>query len=293
MNKEYALRYIKQIPKQYLKYKKITFEMVDKTYKSIALPCVNNKPYIQIAVSNEFLNPDINDVKEFDFVESVIDTYHECYHIKQYTSSDNIYIKEEKESYISRIHNDSIYETYYDKYLYEVTAERYALHKTYEELSRIPELNIEAIMLDYINARMDTPEDAPPYFIQSNTRISDLQMAFNMFDEAYEKALEHKKPFYDYTDDCVGKALHEDNMLYLGFKKAKDGIEQTHFAAIIVLDKYPELYKELGELNKHDYDIEEIKDTFREILPKNKNVQERDLPELEDNDSTDIPQISK
>ena len=197
------------------------------------------------------------------------------------------------ESYVSRCYNNNIYKDSYDKFVYELAAERFAVKSAYDAITAIcPTLNTDYIMCRYIDARVDTRTKvidgkivkAPDYFIQPESPVTNLEKVMKLFDDAYEKALKTKKPFSKYKDDCVGKALSENPALAMGFKRAKNGEEQTHFAAAIVLDEHPELYCELRGLNKSDYNIQIVKDArLRPIV-----VKERELPNIDYDDTENI-----
>ena len=279
MNKLFALKYIGKLFDDYCSsISKFKHVLVDKNnYVSLAYPHKGLRPYVQIAVSNDFLDSSTSCVKEYDFVEAVISVHHECYHIKQYNADYHSDIYNELESYISRCKNNGIYYSEYNMFLHEIAAERYALHKTYEDLYPLFKSDLDLIILDYVNSRMHPDDNILAYFIQSNRLITDMQTVFCLFDEKYEFAKSYKKSFVDYPDDCVGKMLSENDMLLRGFDRANDGEEQTHFAATIVLHENPELCRELKGVKKTDYNLQEIIEagTQRDYL-------HRELPAIDD-----------
>ena len=203
-----------------------------------------HKPVIDLSVSSSFFDKFSNDVKEYDFVESVISFYHESYHAMQLMKNpgpdDDV---GQLISYTSRFYNDETYKKEYHKFSFEIAAERYALKQTVNSLSEMfSDSDLDNILLDYVNAKATAKTSEYKYFISSDSGFTNLN-------EAYAKSYEEKKNF-KHIQDCVGKALLKDNVLHAEFDKMPNGREQARFAAHIVINKHPELLSQQRNLKQ-------------------------------------------
>lgn len=216
---------------------------------------------IDLSLPSSFTNSTHTTISEYDFVETVVSFYHESYHALQLTQNNReADMNNELTSFISRYYNDETYANEYHKFSFEIAAERYALCKTYKTLTtEYPTLNTEAILIDYVNARTHS-EQPYKYFITSTHPFTTMNDIFNAFDTAYTQSYINKKDFSSSKTDCVSTELQANTHLRIGFNKAHNGKEQTRFAASIVLDKHPELYKIYPTLNKNKYDLQRIID---------------------------------
>lgn len=73
-----------------------------------------------------------------------------------------------------------------------------------------------------------------------------------------QNRISQKKDFISHKSDCVGSELDCDAALRFGFNTARNGREQTKFAAGIVLSKHPELRKQYSNIRKDIYSINDI-----------------------------------
>lgn len=226
---------------------------------SKAVPKVFGHPYINIALPSIYWNKHVNDIDEFYLVETVTDIYHEFYHVYQYqglTSEDDI------RSYVVRRYNNDMYVDCYDVFSHEISAELFGIRSCMDWfIDRYPNFNIDSAMLDYINARASGPKNT--YSIHSQYQT--LEDAFVAFEHAQAKSLQNKKDFSKYPDCYITQVLQKDEELNKLFNMTATGAEQITFAASILLDKYPNLCKELPILDKSEYDLENIKQKYRNI----------------------------
>lgn len=209
---------------------------------------------IDLSLATSFFDNNTGVVKEFDFVEGIMGLCHESYHVLQFSNqTDN----DDMMSYLSRCYNTDCYLDNYNMFLYELSAERFALHETYDRLNQMyPMLNVRDILLDYVDARMGVNRDE--YFITSDKRFSDIDSVFKAFDKAYDNALEILIPFDRYPNDCAGRVLSENGHLKECFNKIDDSAMQSRFVASIVLSEYPKLYHDFKFLKRSDYDLDDI-----------------------------------
>ena len=241
----------------------VNLKLIDKSKSLMASTNVENNGKVGIYLPMFFGYSDKNEsVSAYEFVESVIAYYHESHHALQFLQKkkheyDDMY--SQLESYVSRNYNSETYMKNYHLFSYEIEAERFALYKSNAVLIEVFNgATLNSIMLDYVKARIDQDSDNYKYFIDGP--VTDMLSVFDKFDEAYEKSYQRKKDFESYETDCVGKVLKQDATLRRGFRNSTDGFEQTYFAACIVLQEHPELYKSFKVLKKFEYDVQDIRD---------------------------------
>lgn len=151
MNREKSLRRLDNF-KGYIKSLLKTSVTVDYVSdKNRSMTVLNkNKPYSQVVVCSSILSDDCQIVREYDFVETVISIAHECHHaaVLQQSRALKDSIISLSESYVSRINNDVTYCKDYNKFTYEIAAERFALRESYGYLNKeFPMLDTGAIIL--------------------------------------------------------------------------------------------------------------------------------------------------
>lgn len=221
-------------------------------------------------------------IDEYDFVEACIDIAHESYHVATIQQSSGI-SSDLLESYVSRFNNNETYKSEYDRFSYEIAAERYALKTVQNYMNKaIPVLQTDAIMLDYVNAKAMSDNKEYSYFIHTKTGFTSMQEVFDALDEAYEKSFETKKNF-DVEGNHIHETLASDDKLKQGFDRASDGREQTKFAAIINLQDDTSLFRTFKSLKSEDYDLQQIYDNAPIANAKIRKLQtDRELPHVED-----------
>lgn len=149
---------------------------------------------IDIAVSSDFIDPNSDQISEYDFIEALTSFYHEAHHALQYLQSNCLHDKsDEVESLLSRYYNNDTYTNEYDKFSFEIAAERDALYNTYKNAKLVcGQLNTDDIILAYVNARAKS-SDEYRYFISSESGFTNIDDVFDAFDKAYAKSYITKK----------------------------------------------------------------------------------------------------
>lgn len=222
----------------------------------------NDVHYIRVATDSSVLDDTCNIVDEYAFVEAVIHVAHELHHAAVLLQSRKVGkdIISLSESYVSRFNNNAVYERDYDKFSYEIEAERYALKITHKYLhDNFPTLDTDAIMLDYVNAKATEKTSSYAYPVRTDHRFESMEQVFTALDKAYDQSFVVKKHFMS-RGNFVSDVLVKDDKLKQGFVQAVDGKEQTKFAAIIVLNHDPSLFNIFKSLKPKRYDLKQIYD---------------------------------
>jgi hypothetical protein len=279
-------------------------KFVPKEQRSVSKTYTNafGKVITNIAVKSDILNKRLRTVDEYDFIEAMVATAHELKHSELLIQMKDTPLRgcdnNLAESCISRYYNDDTYCYDYDKFSYEIDAERYALREVYDFLHGVMPTweNSDEFLLDYVNARAVDDREAKseprkyPYFIQTDTRFTSMEEVFDAFDKAYENSFKVKKDFGSHISESnlVADVLGEHPDLKAGFDNAIDGKEQTHFAACIVYSKHKELGRETKALRNNDYSLQQIRNAaFRERV-RNAGIPSLDFDSDEfDEDFTD------
>jgi hypothetical protein len=213
---------------------------------------------------------------------------------KIFKSSKRPYDSNLAESFVSRFYNSDTYAYEYNNFTYEIAAEKYAVKEVYDYFHKnIGNFPIDNAMLDYINAKANienNPSDTYPYFIRSHSLYKNMDDVFEDFDKAYKQSLDIKKDFTSYVDqdNLISDILDKDKDLKAGFDLAKDGKEQTHFVTNICLNKYPERYKEFKNIDRKNYDLNEVYDKVNELYNEKMKLLERYSGMSYDNDQNDF-----
>lgn len=218
--------------------------------------------FVSVVLNPTFLDENNTIVNEYDFVEGVIATAHELHHAAVLLQSRKVGkdIISLSESYISRFNNNAVYERDYDKFSYEIEAERYALKTTHKYLhDNFPTLDTDAIMLDYVNAKATEKTSSYAYPVRTDHRFESMEQVFTALDKAYDQSFVVKKHFMS-RGNFVSDVLVKDDKLKQGFVQAVDGKEQTKFAAAIVLNHDPSLFDTFKSLKSKRYDLKQIYD---------------------------------
>lgn len=252
-----------------------------------ALSSTNND-VVQISVPDVLLSDENGIVGEYDFVEACISTAHELHHAAVLSQSRGLRkdIVDLSESYISRFNNNATYEREYNKFSYEIAAERYALKTTHDYLNnKFPTLDTDAIMLDYVNAKALSNSREYPYPIQSIRKFTDMQQVFEAFDKAYEKSFVAKKNFQR-KGNYVSDVLDQNASLKRGFEQAETGREQTKFVVAINARNDSDLFKTFTSLKPKNYSMKQIYDAqsrrFAESTDEILNNLSSDCTDLQD-----------
>lgn len=246
--------------KKLLKSKTLVEYVPDVSGIQSATKLYNNT--VRVAVNPDILDVSVDVIDEYDFVEGCIATAHELHHAAILSQSRAVGddIVPLSESYISRFDNNTTYKYAYGKFSYEIAAEGYALKTTYNYLiNAFPKLDTDDIMLDYVNVKATQMSSDYPYPIRTVKRFENMNQVFDAFDTAYEKSFKVKKNFA-VKGNHINDIFISDVSLKCGFDQAKDGREQTKFAAIIALRDDPDLFKIFNKLNRKDYDVKQIYD---------------------------------
>ena len=201
-----------------------------------------------------------------ELVSCLTAIHHDGYHTLQYSryfhdTSVNDY-RWQAESFLSKQYNNDTYEREYDKFSYEIAAERYGVISTYNYMNCfMPMEDANKLICNYVNNKMHRGRDIFPYFLNKQTDYRYIGDIVSDFDKAYRASFTALKDFNvpgtsvsNYRKAMMG-VDRSMSMITNGYDQARAVICLTGMEHPDIYDFLPEyryLSSNLSEVYKHD-----------------------------------------